>query len=949
MMTRRRLRSITIAVLMIGFLAAGIPGTALGSTVLTVEATPKYAGEAAAYHFWGAIASADQVPGVDAIRIEFKWDTTISPALTPPVGSVIINGEVAPSARWTIYPAPVDSHGATTSVALTVQLPRSGMLTSSVDIMLTESAGLINPALERPCYTAFVWLLKRGVEVGYLASNQYTIARSRVHYVALSCTPAIVGQKASYEVSFVTGAVGRLELGVDYIRVAFEGQVSLPSSGAAERILINGVPCKGRVFRDSTASNALLLYTPVAIVPGQLVTVSFSADYGLVNPIHEGSVSCTVSSSIEITPVASNSVAIGGLNVRDTKLTLSDPSAGARTALTVSFTTSALGTLAAGSHVMLDLPAAFSPGSLVAAGAATLNDQPTIYAIVGSLVSVNVPASVAAWGSVSLTLPMEVGLTNPLQQGSVSIGIRTTKDTMTALATGLVLPPSVSRAAAVFSTLAVGAKPSLRLSFVTSQAGALSAGLDTITITFAPSFVVGTGILPASIVMNGVPVTQYAVQGQQLQMVVPVAVTAGSAVTIAVSEQPALVSPASPSSVSLQIATSRDLTVVSVGPFKFRQAMPVVCTLTPSEPNGQNGWYVGTLPTIALDPGVGRFVWFRFDAEPFALYTGTSIVAREGIHALSFYGVDADGVTWEPAQQDIKVDTVKPSMTLDNAGDVHGVTDGFIELSGRVSEPVEVLQFNSVPADVHSDLSFMVRLPAAQQAGMLGAYARDLAGNVTTSILTLRFDTTAPRITMLSPATPEATVSTNTLHVRCAIDEPGEVNINSSPAAFDGSAWTADVLLQEGSKSIVVEARDTVGNRSQVTLTITYRRMTDVVLTVGKTTASVGDRTVDMGVAPIISQSSTMVPLRFVSEILGATVDWNASLQIVTITSGKRVIQLQIGSLMALVDTEVVSLTAAPMLSQSRTLVPLRFISESLGATVTWDGVLQTVTMVLAQ
>ena len=948
-MIRYRLRFVTIMVLMIGFLAAGIPGAALGSTVLSVEPTPKYAGEPAAYHLWGAISPDDQVSGVDAIRVEFIWDTTVTTAVNPPVGSVIINGEVAPSARWTVYPAPVGSHGASTSVALTAQLPRSGMLTSSMDIVLTQSAGIVNPALERSCYTARVCLLKRGVDVGYLATSQYTIARSRVQHVALSCTPAIVGQRASYEVSFVTGVTGKLEPGVDCIRVAFGGQVSVPSGGAADCILINDVSCKGMVFHDSSSSNALLLYTPVAIVPGQLVTVSFCADYGLVNPIHEGSVSCTVSSSIETTPVTSNSVAIGGLNVRNTKLTLSDPSAGAHTAMTVSFTTSALGTLAAGSYVMLDLPAAFSPGSLVASGAATLNDQPTIYAVVGSLVSVNVPAAIAAWGSVSLTLPMEVGLTNPLQQGSVSIGIRTSKDTMTAVATSLVVPPSVSRATAVFSTLAVGAKPSLQVSFVTSLAGALSAGQDTITITFAPLFVVGADIPPGSIVMNGVPVAQYAVQGQQLQMVVPVAVAAGSAVTIAVSEQAAPASPASPCSVSLQIATSRDLTAVSVGPFRFREAMPVVCTLTPSQPNGQNGWYVGTSPTIALDPGVGRTVWFRFDAEPFVLYIGTPIVAREGTHMLSFYGVDADGVTWEPVQQDIKVDTVKPSMTLDNAGDVHGATDGFIELSGRVSEPVEVLQFNSVPADVHSDLSFMVRLPAAQQAGMLGAYARDLAGNVTTSISTLRIDTTAPRITMLSPTTPEATVSTDTLHVRCAIDEPGEVSVNGNSATFDGSAWTADVLLQEGANSVVVEARDTVGNVSQVTLTVAYRRTTDVVLTVGKTTASVGDRTVDMGVAPIINQSSTMIPLRFVSEILGATVDWNAGLQIITITLGKRVIQLQVGSLMALVDTDVVSLTAAPMLSQGHTLVPLRFISESLGATVAWDGVLKTVTVVLAQ
>jgi hypothetical protein len=113
--------------------------------------------------------------------------------------------------------------------------------------------------------------------------------------------------------------------------------------------------------------------------------------------------------------------------------------------------------------------------------------------------------------------------------------------------------------------------------------------------------------------------------------------------------------------------------------------------------------------------------------------------------------------------------------------------------------------------------------------------------------------------------------------------------------------------------------------------------------------ASVGDRTVDMGVAPIISESRTMVPLRFVSEILGATVDWNAAMQIVTLSLGERVIQVQIGSLMAVVDKSVVRMDAAPMLSQGHTLVPLRFISESLGATVTWDAVLKTVTVALAR
>jgi hypothetical protein len=99
MMTRRWVRLVATTILMIGFLSVGIRGSALGMTVLTVEATPNFAGELAAYHLWGPIAIEDRIAGVDAIRIEFKWDTTITAALNPPAGSVIVNGEVAPSAR----------------------------------------------------------------------------------------------------------------------------------------------------------------------------------------------------------------------------------------------------------------------------------------------------------------------------------------------------------------------------------------------------------------------------------------------------------------------------------------------------------------------------------------------------------------------------------------------------------------------------------------------------------------------------------------------------------------------------------------------------------------------------------------------------------------------------------------------------------------------------------
>lgn len=948
-MTLRRLfRPVLAGMLAILLVVGSAPRTARGSTVLNVEASPVYAGEVASYHLWGTIAAGDQVAGVDALRIEFKWDTSEALAGDPPAGSVLVNGEPARSAHWTVYPAPVDNHGATTSVALTVQLPRAGMLTSSVDILLTQAAGVVNPKLERPCYTIFVWMLKQGREVGYLASSQYTIARSRVQQVALSCTPAIVSQKAAYEVSFVTGSVGNLQTGVDYLRIAFNGGVVIPSSGAADCVTVNGVSCKGKVFRDASAMNALLIYAPVNITAGQHVTVSFCDEYGLANPSREGLVSCTVSSSIETAEVMSNGVAIGGLNVREAHLALSDPSAGARTAMTLSFRTSALGRLAQGDHIMVTLPPALVSAALSMSGTAIVNQQQTPYAVSGSTVTVDVPVAISASSLVELVLPVEAGIVNPPQQGPVTVEIRTTSDTTPASVSATIVPPSVQGAAATFSTLATGDNPSLQVSFVTSTTGALSLGNDTITVSFASPFTLGTEVLPGSIAVNGVGALQYGVEGDDLRVVVPVDVAAGSPVTVTFAAQPALRSPAEPGAVVLLVSTSRDLTPAQVGPFRFREALPVVCSMTPQEPSGQNGWYVGSAPSIRLDAGTGGSVWYRWDDAPFEPVAGAAISAPEGVHVLWYYGVDTDGVAWEPLQKQVKVDTVKPVVTIDDVGGVHGARDGFVQLTGRVSEPVEVLQFNGVPCTVAADLSFSASLPVEQQSGMVGSYVRDPAGNVSTSVFTLRIDGTAPRITLLEPASPELSISADTVHIRCAIDEQGEVTVNGVAAQFVGSEWVADVPLQEGSNAIVLVAADAYGNKSELALTVVRTRVPDIVLTVGKTQAVVGGKPVDLDVAPLISQSSTMVPLRFVTEVLGGSVDWNAGMQIVTIVLGDSVIQLQVGSVMALVGSDVVSLTAAPILVDGRTMVPLRFVSETLGAAVTWDGSLKTVTIVLA-
>jgi len=94
---------------------------------------------------------------------------------------------------------------------------------------------------------------------------------------------------------------------------------------------------------------------------------------------------------------------------------------------------------------------------------------------------------------------------------------------------------------------------------------------------------------------------------------------------------------------------------------------------------------------------------------------------------------------------------------------------------------------------------------------------------------------------------------------------------------------------------------------------------------------------------PIERSGRVFVPLRGVFERLGATVVYDNG--VINATGSGHSISLHIGSTVAIVDNNQQTLDVAPFLVGARTLVPLRFISQALGAYVDYNGNTQTVTI----
>ncbi|MCL2420865.1 MAG: copper amine oxidase N-terminal domain-containing protein, partial [Defluviitaleaceae bacterium] len=104
-------------------------------------------------------------------------------------------------------------------------------------------------------------------------------------------------------------------------------------------------------------------------------------------------------------------------------------------------------------------------------------------------------------------------------------------------------------------------------------------------------------------------------------------------------------------------------------------------------------------------------------------------------------------------------------------------------------------------------------------------------------------------------------------------------------------------------------------------------------LVIGETEFSVNGIVVESDLVPFIdpAYNRTMVPLRMVTEALGAQVNWIEEIRTVTIAANGQFLSLQ-------VDVSLPDDMGTPMIVNDRTFVPIAYIAQTLGADVRWDG-----------
>lgn len=100
---------------------------------------------------------------------------------------------------------------------------------------------------------------------------------------------------------------------------------------------------------------------------------------------------------------------------------------------------------------------------------------------------------------------------------------------------------------------------------------------------------------------------------------------------------------------------------------------------------------------------------------------------------------------------------------------------------------------------------------------------------------------------------------------------------------------------------------------------------------------------VETDTPPTVVDGRTLVPVRAIFEAIGATVTWDAATNTATGVRGDVVVSIQIDNTTAYVNGAPRTLDVPAQLINNRTMVPARFISESMGCDVTWYQETETV------
>ena len=119
----------------------------------------------------------------------------------------------------------------------------------------------------------------------------------------------------------------------------------------------------------------------------------------------------------------------------------------------------------------------------------------------------------------------------------------------------------------------------------------------------------------------------------------------------------------------------------------------------------------------------------------------------------------------------------------------------------------------------------------------------------------------------------------------------------------------------------------------------------EMILKVDSTEVIIDGEKVMNDSSPVVVNGTTFLPIRIIAENMGASIGWDGTTKAVSIKTEDTEIVVYVDKTDAVVNGQQTQLEKGPFVKDGRTYLPVRFVSEALGAKVAWNGAEKTITI----
>ncbi|MDX9872995.1 MAG: copper amine oxidase N-terminal domain-containing protein, partial [Clostridia bacterium] len=675
-------------------------------------------------------------------------------------------------------------------------------------------------------------------------------ALAAVKNLTISVHPLTPGAASQFNIGFYTSNSGALRTD-DRIKIEFPEGTVIPAGISSGQIFINGKSVNSSNIYVSNNLLTLKLSSDMSIADNEYVGVVIPQTAGIKAPFKGGSYYLLVSTTRD-GEAKSNLFTISGSRITRLEVMVSPSTAEANADYDINFTVSSKGALAAKDFIYIEFaPEVKLPKSISRSHIEVNGDTASAVDvdITNNIVAIEVPSgsNIRNNDKVTVTITAGAGISNPRDADKYELGVYTSKDSLL-VEEEYQIGLSIGSPVVLVSPIDAGASSQYSIGFTTSSRGSLSSGSGYIYLYFPSGTYVPDSISESNVTVNGYPARLVSSSRAEREMAIRIPssidIPKNSYVQVVIKSAAGLENPNSAGNYRLDVATSADT----------GRAKSNVYTIEGGSGNSND--IEANQPQVELSsyaPGNISDYWITvFAAKNWSVRDGDQLI-------LTF-----------------PTGTTIPS----------GISTGHITVNDEFAEDIVV-----------SGRNLFIELP---------------------------------------------------WDMRVREDDKIVVHISSSAGIKNPeTAGSYIIEMKTPENSYEVESKAyTIGTTGSTPITPPPSTGGQIIFKIGSTLASNGGVLVSLDVAPTIISDFTVVPLRALGDALGADTSYNATDQSVTVKYNNKTLVFHIGSRIVDIDSSWVVSDIAPTLIKDRVMIPVRFVSQHYGATVNWNATTQEVTII---